>query len=112
MVEQQKELNYVFASLSDPTRRDILRQIKKKSLSVRQIAANYPLTFAAVAKHLDVLHRARLISKRRRGKERVVSLRPQTLMRTSKYLENYRELWEDRLDKLGKYLKTINKKGK
>ncbi len=112
MVEQTNELDSVFGSLSDPTRRDILKKVSKKSLSVGQIALHYPLTFAAVAKHLDVLHHANLISKSRCGKEQIVSISPHTLAAASDYLENYRQLWENRLDSLDTYLKLINKNKK
>jgi hypothetical protein len=78
-------------------------------MSVGAIAIHYQLTFAAVAKHLDVLHRAKLISKSRRGKEQIVSISPNTLATASNYLETYKELWENRLDSLDKYLKSINK---
>jgi len=111
MVEQQNRLDAVFKSLSDPTRRDILKKISKKSMSVGQIAIHYQLTFAAVAKHLDVLAHAGLVTKARRGKEQIVTLSPKTLAAANHYLERYRELWENRLDSLDKYLKTINKKG-
>ncbi len=106
MVEQVKELSSVFGSLSNPTRRDILKRVGKKSLSVGDIARRYKLSFAAVAKHLDVLHRAKLISKARRGKEQIVSITPGTLAVASKYLENFQQLWENRLDSLDKYLKS------
>ena len=105
MVEQENELDFVFGSLSDPTRRDILRKVSKKSLSVGEIAAHYKLTFAAVAKHLDVLHRAGLITKTRRGKEQIVSIAPRMLAAASSYLENYKQLWENRMDRLDSFLK-------
>ncbi len=112
MVEQQKELDSIFGSLSDPTRRDILKKVSKKSLSVGEIAIHYRMTFAAIAKHLDVLQRAKLISKRRRGKEQIVSISPNTLAAASNYLGNYKQLWENRLESLDKYLKSINKNKK
>ena len=105
------ELNAVFGSLSDPTRRDILKRISKKSMSISEIAQHYHLTFAAVAKHLALLERADLITKTRRGKEQIVSLAPKALAAANNYLENYRVLWENRLDSLDKYLKSIKKKG-
>lgn len=108
MVEQKNELDSVFGSLSDPTRRDILKRVRKKSLSVGEIARHYKLTFAAVAKHLDVLHRAKLISKSRRGNEQIVSISPSALAAASKYLGAYQQLWENRLDSLGNYLKLIS----
>jgi DNA-binding transcriptional ArsR family regulator len=115
MVEQaQEELDSVFGSLSDPTRRDILKRVSKKSMSIGEIATHYQLTFAAIAKHLDVLHRAKLISKSRHGKEQIVSISPRALATASKYLEAYTQRWENRLDSLDTYLQSIhkNKKGK
>jgi DNA-binding transcriptional ArsR family regulator len=114
MVEQRYELDSIFGSLSDPTRRDILKKVSKKNMSVGEIALHYQLTFAAVAKHLDVLHRAKLISKNRHGKEQIVSISPDTLAAASNYLGAYTQLWENRLDSLDKYLKLIHKhkKGK
>ena len=112
MVEREEQLDYVFGSLSDSTRRDILKQVSKKNLSIGQIATHYHLTFAAVAKHLEVLHRANLIKKSRRGKEQIVSISPEMIVTASKYLENYAELWENRLNSLDKYLNSINKKSR
>lgn len=112
MVEQSNTLDALFQSLSDSTRRDILKRISKKSLSVSEIAVHYPLTFAAVAKHLDVLHRAKLINKTRRGKEQIVSLSPDALAAASKHLKDYEQLWENRLDSLDKFLSASRGKGK
>lgn len=112
MVEQANDLSSVFGSLSDPTRRDILKRVSKKNMSVGEISLYYQMTFAAVAKHLDVLHRAKLISKNRRGKEQIVSISPKTLAAASNYLQTYKQLWESRLDSLDEYLKLINKNKK
>jgi DNA-binding transcriptional ArsR family regulator len=112
MVEQINELDAVFRSLSDPTRRDILKKVSKKSLSISEIAVHYQLTFAAVAKHVDILHHAKLISKNRRGKEQVVNISPYALAAARAYLETYEQLWENRLDKLDAYLKLIHNKKK
>jgi len=105
MVEYTLQLDDVFASLADPTRRDILRRVSERQLTISEIALPYNLTFAAVSKHLKVLERARLIIKRRRGKQQLVTLTPQTLKAADDYLEFYRDLWERRLDSLDKYLK-------
>ena len=109
MVEHTEELNAVFGALSDPTRRDILRKVSNQSLSVSEIAAHYSLTFAAVAKHLDVLHRANLVSKSRRGREQIVSVTPDTLAAATDFLETYKKIWENRLDSLDRYLAKVNK---
>jgi DNA-binding transcriptional ArsR family regulator len=105
MVEYSATLDSVFSSLADPTRRDILRRVSKRQLSVGEIALPYGLTFAAISKHLKVLEHAKLIIKQRRGKQQLVSIAPQTLRQADDYLELYRQLWENRLDALQDYLK-------
>lgn len=109
MVEQELSLDAVFGSLSDPTRRDILRRVSQRSLSIGALAQNYPHSFAGVAKHLKVLEQAGLIRKTRRGKEQMVSLDPNALAAASGFLESYRQLWEQRLDSLDKLLATGKK---
>jgi DNA-binding transcriptional ArsR family regulator len=100
MVEYTLSLDSVFSSLSDPTRRDILRRVSKQELSISEIAKPYDLTFAAISKHLKVLERATLIIKRRRGKEQMVQAVPRALKDADEYLEQYRQLWEERFDRL------------
>jgi DNA-binding transcriptional ArsR family regulator len=110
MVECTLSLDSVFSSLSDPTRRDILKRVSGRELSVGEIAQHYSLTFAAVSKHLKVLERANLIAKKRRGKEQMVSVVPQTLKEADEYLESYRQLWEERFDRLDALLKVNNER--
>ncbi len=111
MVEQAHRLDAVFKSLSDPTRRDILGRIRKHSMNVGDIARRYEISLAGVAKHVEVLERAGLVQKTKQGKEQIVSIEPQGLAAASDYLEDYRRLWEDRLDSLDKYVTSINRKG-
>lgn len=105
MVEYTFSLDSVFGALADPTRRDILRRVSSAEMSVGEIARYYDLTFAAVSKHLKVLEKAKMIIKRKRGKEKMVSLAPQAFADAAEYLEWYRSLWENRLDALESYLK-------
>jgi DNA-binding transcriptional ArsR family regulator len=104
MVEYTLNLDSIFSSLSDPTRRDILRRVSEQQLSVGAIARPYDLTFAAVSKHLKVLETAKLIIKRRQGKEQIVSLAPQALADAAEYLDWYRQFMEVRYDSLANYL--------
>ncbi len=105
MVEYSLQLDSVFSSLADPTRRDILRRVSQQELSVGTIAKSYTLTFAAISKHLKVLEKANLIQKHKRGKEHMIQLVPQTFADADAYLRLYRELWETRFDALEQYLK-------
>jgi len=111
MVERTDALDAVFGALSDPTRRDILKRVSKKSMSIGEIARHYELTFAAVAKHLVVLERAALVTKTRQGKEQIVTIAPLALAAANTHLEYYRELWQGRLESLDQFLRTLNRKG-
>jgi DNA-binding transcriptional ArsR family regulator len=100
MVEYTFQLDNIFASLADPTRRDMLSRVARGELSVGELAASYNLTFAAISKHLKVMEKAKLIVKRKEGKNQMVSLAPEALMSADEYLEQYRRMWQSRFDKL------------
>lgn len=109
MVEYALNLDSVFGSLADPTRRDILKQVAAGPLTISEIAKSYNLTFAAISKHLKVLESAHLIIKKKRGKERIVQISPQTFRQATEYLEHYEFLWNQRFDALDKLLKEDTK---
>jgi|ERR1700685_2294693 DNA-binding transcriptional ArsR family regulator len=101
MVECRPALDNIFFSLADATRRDMLRLLRKSTeLSIGQIAAHYPLTFAGIAKHLTVLEEAGLVKKRRAGKQQMVQIVPKTIAAARSYLDQYAELINERFDRL------------
>lgn len=104
MVEYTFELDSVFGSLADPTRRDILARVARCELSVSELASEYDFSLAAVSKHLKVLEHARLIIKRKEGKKQMVALAPGALKSADEYLEQYRLMWQSRFDKLDKLM--------
>jgi len=105
MVEY-KELDNIFHSLADPTRRDILRRLRPHDQSVGELAEHYDLTFAAISKHIKVLEHANLVHKRKQGREQRVRLSPDALRQADRYLNEYRKAWEERLDRLETHLKN------
>lgn len=105
MVEQVMNLDNIFSSLSDPTRRDILARVARAELSVGELVEKYSMSFAAISKHLSVLERAHLIIKRREGKKQMVTLAPHALETADEYLEQYRQMWESKFNKLDAILK-------
>jgi DNA-binding transcriptional ArsR family regulator len=105
MVEREAYLDNLFGSLADPIRRDILQRLISAQYTVSQIAQNYNVSLAAVAKHLQVLEKAKLVIKQRRGKEQVVSIAPEALQDASQYLARYEALWNKRFDALDNVLK-------
>lgn len=100
MVEYTSNLDSVFGSLADPTRRDILRRVAARELSVNEIAQPYNLTLAAISKHIKILERARLIRKSRRGRCHYVKASPAAFKEAAEYLERYKALWDERYDAL------------
>lgn len=110
MVEYALKLDFIFGSLADPTRRDILRRVAKKQLSVKELARAYEISFAGVSKHLMVLQKAGLVIKQRQGKEQLVRVNPAALKSADDYLCRYRELWEERFSRLDEVLKLEKEK--
>ena len=110
MVEYALNLDNVFHSLADKTRRDILKRVAKQPLSIGRIARHYRLTFAAISKHLQVLQKAKLVVKHKAGKEHIVSLSPDTLISAEQYLRHYENIWNSRFDRLEQLLKSESSK--
>lgn len=104
-MEQSIYLNNIFGSLADPTRRDILRRVATDELTVGEVAARYDLSLAAVSKHLKILENAKLIIKRRQGRQQYVQIAPYAFKDATEYLEWYGRVWEQRLDALEELLK-------
>ncbi|HEV2645476.1 MAG TPA: metalloregulator ArsR/SmtB family transcription factor [Acidobacteriaceae bacterium] len=107
MVEQRKSvvaLDSVFHALADATRRAILRDITRREKTVGEIAEPYAMSLAAVSKHLDVLERASLIRRERRGSCRMVRLNPKPLEAAQSWLAFYEKFWETNLDALQQLL--------
>jgi DNA-binding transcriptional ArsR family regulator len=82
-------------ALADGTRRDILRRSARDDLSVSQLAEAYPMSFAAVQKHVAVLERAGLVTKERIGRRKVVRTNLGALLAARRLLDRYEELWRD-----------------
>ena len=94
----------IFAALGDATRRDILRRASLGEHSVSALARHYSMSLAAVQKHVSVLERAELVTKRRQGREQIVSTQIATLSRARRELETLEALWRGRLDRFGEVL--------
>ncbi len=106
MVEyRERSLDAVFSALGDPTRRQILQQLRDGGeASVSTLAAPYNMSLVGVSKHLDSLHRAGLVGQRKRGRQRLYWLRPEPLRLADEWLVDYEAFWTTRLDSLSAYL--------
>jgi DNA-binding transcriptional ArsR family regulator len=105
MVECSIQLDLVFSSLADPTRRDIICRVSVVEQSVNQIAERYKMSLAAVSKHIKILEKAKLIKKQRCGREHIISAEPEALKEAYDYVRQYEQLWIDRFDRLEQILK-------
>lgn len=94
----------MFGALADATRRDIVRRAIAGNEGVAELAAHYPMSFAAVQKHVAVLERAGLIGKQRVGRRKVVRTEMQNLAIARGLLDRYQELWRDRFDRMNQLL--------
>lgn len=100
MVVDQPDIDLLFHALADPTRRDIVRRTMGDRFSVSALAREYPMSFAAVQKHVAVLERAGLVTKERRGREHLVAGSPASLRAARDALERLELIWRERVARL------------
>ncbi|WP_328409711.1 metalloregulator ArsR/SmtB family transcription factor [Streptomyces violaceus] len=94
----------LFHALADATRRDILRRCVRGELSVSRLAEAYPMSFAAVQKHVAVLERAGLVTKQRSGREQLVCTDPEAVGRARQALDELESAWRGRVDRMARLL--------
>ncbi len=105
-------LSTTLAALADPTRRAILARLALGETSVTELAEPFEMSLPAVSKHLKVLERAGLIARGREAQWRPCRIEPGALKDVDDWLEEYRRLWDARLDRLDNYLKNLQAKEK
>ena len=92
--------DHVFAALADATRRDIVRRALDGREGVAELAGHYPMSFAAVQKHVAVLERAGLVTKERTGRRKVVRTNVEALQVARGLLDQYEALWRNRVERM------------
>jgi DNA-binding transcriptional ArsR family regulator len=92
--------NRIFGALGDATRRDIVRRAIDGTEGVAELAAHYPMSFAAVQKHVAILERAGLVSKHRSGRRKVVRTNLEGLRVARRQLDRYEDLWRERVERM------------
>jgi DNA-binding transcriptional ArsR family regulator len=98
------QVDRVFHALGDATRRDILHRCVVSGPSVSRLAEVYPMSFAAVQKHVAVLERAGLVTKERRGRERLVHTDVAAVDRVRQVLDELEETWRGRAERMSDLL--------
>ena len=102
----------VFAALGDATRRDIVRRAVLGEEGVAELATHYPMSFAAVQKHIAVLERAGLITKRRIGRTKVVRTNLEAIHVAQRLLDQYEQMWRDRVDRMTDLIRSTEETDK
>ena len=94
------DFDRMFGALADHTRRDIVRRAIDAEEGVAELAGHYPMSFAAVQKHVAILERAGLVTKQRIGRRKVVRTNLEGLRVARRLLDRYEELWRGRIDRM------------
>jgi DNA-binding transcriptional ArsR family regulator len=103
-------LSTMFGALADPTRRAILARLALGETTVAELAKPFDISGPAISKHLKVLEQAGLITRGREAQWRPCRIEPLALKSLDEWLEQYRQFWEERLDRLDDYLRKLQGK--
>ncbi len=101
--------DHLFAALADATRRDIVLRAMSGREGVAELAGHYPMSFAAVQKHVAVLERAGLVTKERSGRRKVVRTNIEGLRLARGLLDQYEALWRGRIDRMTDLISSSSK---
>lgn len=99
----------VFEVLADPTRRRMLELLGENERSVGELVAEFDIHQPGISRHLRILHNAGLVDVRKDAQRRIYSIRPQPLRELDDWIDQYRDLWEQRFDNLADHLKQRQK---
>jgi DNA-binding transcriptional ArsR family regulator len=98
------DFDRVFGALADHTRRDIVRRAIDADEGVLELASHYPMSFAAVQKHVAILERAGLVTKERVGRRKLVRTNLEALRVARRLLDQYEELWRGRVERMAELI--------
>ena len=108
----EARLDETFAALANSTRRAILARLSQGEASVNELAEPFELTLPAISKHIKVLEHAGLIQRTRRAQYRPCTINTEPLQELASWAEQYRPIWEKRLDRMNDFLNATKKKPK
>lgn len=97
----------VFQAIADPTRREIIRVITEKNMTLNGVAELFDISRQAISNHVKILTECGLVIINPKGRERYCAINPETLKEVATWVEPYKKLWERRLDKLGGLLDEL-----
>lgn len=102
----------VFQGIADPTRREILNMVSLKPLNINSVSSHFEISRAAVYKHIKMLSECGLVDIHQEGRERFCEARLEKLSEVSGWIDQYRKIWEEKLDSLEAYLVQLQSKKK
>jgi DNA-binding transcriptional ArsR family regulator len=111
MLNQSSDLNRLFHALADPWRRAMVERLSRGPAPVSELARPLPMSLPAAMQHLGVLAAAGLVRSEKVGRVRTCAIEPQVLSQAEQWINARRVEWENRLDRLGDYLKTLDTEG-
>jgi len=104
--EEERETDLLFHALSDRTRRGIMAKVGAREQSISDLARQYDVSFAAIQKHVSVLEKASLVTKRIDGRQKLVTSNPETLRRATELLARYEKLWTGRIEAIDRLIEA------
>ena len=111
MLNESNDLNLLFHALGDPWRRAMVERLSRGPAPVSELARPLPMSLPAAMQHLGVLEAAGLVRSQKAGRVRTCAIEPRALSQAERWINARRVEWENRLDRLGDYLKTLETEG-
>ena len=111
MLNESFDLNLLFHALGDPWRRAMVERLSRGPAPVSELARPLPMSLPAAMQHLGVLEAAGLVRSQKAGRVRTCAIEPGALSQAERWINARRVEWENRLDRLGDYLKTLEIEG-
>jgi DNA-binding transcriptional ArsR family regulator len=102
----------VFQAIADPVRRDIIALLANEALTINTVAENFEISRPAISKHIRILNECGIVVISKKGRERYCEIQPKNLIPVSEWVEQYRKLWEGKLDSFENYLIKLQTKNK
>lgn len=102
----------VFQAIADPVRRDIIQLLAEQSLTVNAVAEKFEVSRPAISKHLKILEECGIIAIHQQGRERFCQIQARSLIPAFLWIEQYQNLWEEKLDFFEQYLMKLQAKNK
>ncbi|TSE05280.1 winged helix-turn-helix transcriptional regulator [Aquimarina algiphila] len=102
----------VFQAIADPVRRDIIELVSNDTLTVNEVAEKFEISRPAISKHIRILNECGIIEISQKGRERYCQIQPKNLIPAFLWIEQYKSLWEDKIDSFENYLMKLQTKNK